>query len=784
MQRKLLLALFFLSGISALIYEVCWVRQATLTFGVSIYAYSAVLTAYMGGMAIGGYLIGRRADRSAHPLSLFAWLQVGLAVLGTATPFALGGLTALYAAGVQALTPSPALLTALRLGMSLLALAPPAICIGATLPVMSRAVARRDGQVGQAVGQLYAANTLGSVLGCALTAIFFIRLLGLRETIFLAAGINLAVAGLAWWLAGRGAETQLEPAPIPARPPRKRMPTRPTGPSWPPGRGARAGEHGVAPALSPAALRFVLWAYALSGFVALGYEVVWARIISLHTVGAIYSFSIMLTVFLGGLLVGSLIGTWWVQRRRATIFHFGSLELGIGGLAILALFAFAQLPRVRLEDFFPVYSVGAEMAVEGLLSFVTLFPVTILIGAAFPVVTSLYTAEQSAQVGLKMAYVTALNTAGSILGSLLAGFVMVPALGLRNSALVLATLNLGIGMAAVWVYGPARRSYQWAASSVLPAMLVTAFMLPPPMYLGYWQDAAPYLIFYKEGVETTVAVFNASADNPKFSSVNGRVEVPTDVLSMRAFYLLGHLPPILRPDARNALMLSFGNGIASGALASHQIPSIDVVELSPEMVEAAQMYGQENRDVLHYPGLHVHVEDARNFLLQTNQRYDIITTDATHPSNSSSWTLFTAEFYRQVKQHMAAGGVFLQWVPLHSMAIADYQSILRTFQSVFPNATLWYTGGSHTLLLASPDGLTDAALDRALQSAADNPALRQDLGSPQQISRYWIMTSEQLREFAGQGGLVEDNNAFFLPINAEMDQLIQIIQAAAMRAQH
>jgi hypothetical protein len=133
---------------------------------------------------------------------------------------------------------------------------------------------------------------------------------------------------------------------------------------------------------------------------------------------------------------------------------------------------------------------------------------------------------------------------------------------------------------------------------------------------------------------------------------------------------------------------------------------------------------------------------------------------------------------------LASGGVFLQWVPLHSMAIADYQSILRTFQSVFPNATLWYTGGSHTLLLVTPDELTDASLDRMLQAAADNPALQQDLGGPPQISRYWIMTSEQLREFAGQGSLVQDNSAFFLPINAEMDRLIEIIQSAAIRAQH
>jgi spermidine synthase len=168
--------------------------------------------------------------------------------------------------------------------------------------------------------------------------------------------------------------------------------------------------------------------------------------------------------------------------------------------------------------------------------------------------------------------------------------------------------------------------------------------------------------------------------------------------------------------------------------------------------------------------------------LQTDRQYDIITTDATHPTNASSWTLFTAEFYRQVEQHLAADGVFLQWVPLHSMAIADYLSILRTFQSVFPTATLWYTGGSHTLLLATPETVTDAYVEEKLQAIPDNVAALQDLGGPEQVSRYWIINSEQLREFAGQGDLVRDNDAFFLPINAETERLVGIIQLAAMRA--
>ncbi len=759
MRRRLLLTLFFFSGMSTLIYEISWVRAATLTFGVSIYAYSAVLTAYMGGLAIGGYFIGKWADRVSSPLGLFAGLHVCLSVLGIISLFALGGLTTLYASMVRGLMVEPTALTSVRLGLSLLALAPSTICIGATLPVMSRVYVRQVGQVGGDIGQLYAVNTLGAVLGCALAALLFIRLLGVQETVFLASLINLLIAGAAWWLKRNRVET-IRPRPRPTT-------SKHTQPAQP---------------ISVTARRFVLWAYAISGFVALGYEVAWARIIALHTINAIYSFSIMLTIFLSGLFVGSLIGVWWVRRRLISVLHFGNLELSIGLLAILALFVFARLPSIRFEQFFTQYSVGTEIAFEGLLSFVTLFPVTVLIGAAVPIASSLYTAEQTEQVGLRVAQLTALNTVGSILGILLTGFIIVPSLGLQNSVLLLAAFNLGIGGVGIWFFAPAQPRLRVATAVVLLLAIGGAILLPPARYLGPWQNIADQIIFYKEGVETTVAVFKESPTNPKFSSVNGRVEVPTDVLSLRAFYLLGHLPALLHPDAQTALMLSFGNGIASGSLATHQLPSIEVVELSPEMIEAAQLYKTENRSILQYPGLQIHVEDARNFLLQTDRQYHIITTDATHPSNTSSWALFTAEFYDQVKQHLTPDGVFLQWVPLHSMAIEDYLSILRTFQNVFPNATLWYTGGTHSLLLATPEKMTRAELEELLKTVENNPTVQKDLGKPEQIPRYWIMDSDQLRQFASKGRLVYDNNAFFLPINAETQQLVQVIQLAAIRA--
>lgn len=772
-RRFFLLLLFFLSGFSYLSYEIAWVRQATLTFGVSIYAYSAVLTAYMGGMALGGFLIRKWADKLSNPIRIFAWFQLGLVGLGFLTPYLLEFTTGIYSNLAKSLTPSPLILMILRLVLSIIPLSLPSICIGASFPLVGRAYAIHEGNIGSDLGRLYAIHTLGSVAGCLLTATVFIRTFGLRETIALASSISLFVAIAAFRLAE--AKTDRMPRqPLAAR--RRKAPAKPAG-NIP-----KADSYSGQPMIQRF-LIFVLWAYALSGFISLAYEVVWARLISLYTVGAVYSFSIMLAVYLSGLVLGSLAGTWIIHRWKASLQAFGLLEMGIGLLAIGGLFVFNQLANLSLEEIFGGYSIAAEMAFEGLLSTITLLPVTVLLGTLYPVVSSLYTREQPQVVGQKISLLNALNTTGSILGSLLAGFLIIPVFGLQKSMILLAAANLIIGLVSIWLFQPNPKWPRAISIGLAVAALLAVLVLPEPKYLGYWKNIENLSVYYREGIEATVAVFNPSNDNPKFSTVNGRVEVPTDVLSMRAFYLLGHLPPILNPEAQNALMLSFGNGIASGAMASHKIPSIEVVELAKEMVDAAgSVYTKENRGITSYPGLKIHIEDARNFLLQTDQRYDMITTDATHPSNSSSWALFTLEFYQSIREHLQPDGIIIQWVPLHSLSIQDYLAILRTYQSVFPNATLWYTGGQHTLLLATPELLTKAILNEKLKSASAHLETVVDLGQMDEISRYWIMNSEQLRQFTGEGKLVKDNNANFLPDNSETASLISTIQKAAIQA--
>ncbi|MCL4859037.1 MAG: fused MFS/spermidine synthase, partial [Caldilineaceae bacterium] len=523
-------------------------------------------------------------------------------------------------------------------------------------------------------------------------------------------------------------------------------------------------------------------AYALSGFAALGYEVVWARILAIFTLDAVFSFSIMLTTYLFGLMLGGWIGAGWVRQQRARLRDFATLQLAVALSALLTLYIFWWLPnRVTIESVFGGYSIPNLILFEFLLGFMTLLIPTTLLGMTFPVAVSLYTQEEAGQVGRRIGVLNALNTAGAVLGSLAVGFALIPLLGLQWTAIALSLLNLAVGVWA-WLHGEAQTGRRLTTPAVAGALFVAlALLLPPGYYLGFRADPPDNMIFYAEGVETTVAVFEAPAENFKVSFVNGRIEVPTDPISMRAFRLLGHLPAILKPDAERALMLSFGNGVATGSLEIHGVPHIDAVDLSAEQFAAAELYWQENYNVMRSPRLHTYVEDGRNFLLRTPHHYDIITTDATHPVNTSSWALFTQEFYESVANRLSADGVFLQWLPFHNLREQDYKRILRTYQHVFPHATLWYTGGSHTLVLATPEPLTRERLVAAFVAAAANPTVVTNLGPPVTWPAYLVMDEAALRAYVGDARLTTDNDAFFLPYDLDNMRIMQTMQQAAVR---
>lgn len=823
-QTGLVLAIFFVSGASGLIYEVAWFRLLSLSFGVSVYAASAVLTAFMGGLALGSWVFGKitahwqqndpskRRSTAASLLRLFALIEIGVALFAFATPPLFAGLTSLYVWIAREARPDPFVYNAVRTALATLALVPPTFLMGGTLPVLAHLLAAQEQDRGQRLGLLYAINTFGGVLGALATGLLLIPSLGVNGSLYLGGALDLAIAGLSFWLARHWQAERDVPAPVaplaPSQPaPQSRRTTRTASARASGGRtvvasniGTHIAQNGAVPAmqiqsavnrsvsiLKPTQLALI--GYALSGFAALGYQVVWTRTLAIFSLNAVYSFTIMLVTFLIGLAAGSAWMGRRIDRHPQPLALFGWLQIGIGMCAVIALYAFARMPTL-LDMFTARTTFLASLWAEFFAAAAIMIVPTLLMGAVFPVVARLYTVPSPRDasvatvpdqkgVGSRIGRLYALNTVGATLGACMAGFVFIPLIGLQRSSLLLVALNLIIGAVAVLMASPASWE-RLRLAGVAGATMLAVALLPPGVYLGFREGVIPELVYYREGVDATVAVFEVKYPPLKMSFVNGRSEVPTDKHSMRAFHLLGHLPALIRPDAHNALMISFGNGIASGAMATHPIPRIHAVELVAEQVEAARLYEVENRGVLDRSGFQITIEDGRNYLLRSTERYDIITADATHPINSSSWALFTHEFYTMVRDHLAEDGVFIQWLPFHDLSERDYRDIIHTFQSVFPHTTLWYTGATHSFLVATPYPLTRdqiLALDARLRGSAAGA----DLGDSRLLAADLIMHADEVAAFAAHGRIVHDDRAFFIPA-MDRDRILAALEPYARAA--
>ncbi len=748
---------FSLTGFSALVFEIVWIRQTSLILGVSVYAYAAVVTAFLGGGALGNWLFGRAVDHMARPLRLIALLQVGVAALALLTWLLLPSLRSLYALVARELPLGTTQMFFWRCLLAAWILTPTAILMGGTLPALGRWLARSSHHALTAqLGRFYALETLGAAVGCLATALWFLRRWPSQFSLYIAVGASLGAALLCWLVQ------------------RRDDPPRPAGAPLP--KAAWSGSAASSRRPSPTG---ILGLYAGSGFIALGYQMVWARILAIFTLDAVFSFAIVLTTFLAGLAIGGAVAARTLRREVPTLDTFARLQflLALGGL--LTIFLFYVMPLISFESILGHYTLGRAILFEFLLGTVILLLPTSLMGYLFPVTVHLIKPHDR-HLGSAAGRVSGANTAGAIVGILVTVFGLVPLAGLQGSLWLLAGGSLGLGVGALRAMqtprGPWRTSF-WLRPAAVAVCLVLGFGLrPPPVYLGFRQDPGEHLVFYAEGVETTVAVFHVVEQDYKVSFVDGRIEVPTDEVSMRAFRALGHLPPLVHPHAQRALMLSFGNGIATGSLDTHHIPHIDAVDLSREMMQAAELYWEENYNVLRSARLQLHVEDGRNFLLRTAQQYDIITADATHPSNTSSWALFTREFYESAQARMTPTGVFFQWLPFHSMTEADFKTILRTFQTVFPHATLWYTGSSHSLMMGTATPFDRQALEAVLDRLEQHATASSDLGSRPQVQDYFTLDARQWRAYAGAGPIATDRQVYFLPAP---DQVAAI--AAALR---
>ncbi len=750
--------LFFLSGMTSLIYEVVWGRKFGLVFGVTTYAVSTVLAAFFAGLALGSYIAGRLVDRTRiHPLAVYGVMEGVVGAYALLLPLLLAGVEASYPAVYSRVGESFSLFTLYRFVVCFVVLVVPTTLMGATLPVVSKLMVEQESVLGLNVGRLYAINTSGAVAGAFSAGFLLLKAFGVTNTTLITAAANFLLAAAALVLS-RLAVFQ------------------PAGAG-----GAETYREGVTRTPATAASGHALEEKAIltlaftSGLTVLALEVVWTRSLVLVLGSTTYAFSTMLTAVLVGIALGSAVFARWADptRNRAALVGFlmftGGLCAALGpGVINWLPFAF-----LRMGDW-----TGGNWAlhimVQFAICFALVFVPTFLSGASFPILVRMHS-QGIARVGRTVADVYAVNTVGGILGSLAGGFVLVRFFGLERS-LVAAALVLMVvgGPVAIAMARPWRKPARWAVGTSMVVVVVLLGFFHPRFntkvlfsgwgpfgggyYLGHGGGTTvdvterymDRLLYHKEGVSAAVDVLETGWGD-KIISINAEPVATTYLYDMRALKMLGHLPVLVHPNPKEALLIGLGAGVSAGTIASY--PSLDhvtVVELNEEVPDGTAEFADWNFDVVNNPKWKIVINDGANYVKATRKQYDIISSDPIHPFVLGNGILYSADHWKICRDRLKDGGVLAQWIPLYQLSADDFACIVRSFMEVFPNATMWYCGIDVVLIGAKGEFKIDP--DRVAAHMSD-PQMAGDLlsmgaHSVGDILGWFMAGPEQLREMS------------------------------------
>jgi spermidine synthase len=520
----------------------------------------------------------------------------------------------------------------------------------------------------------------------------------------------------------------------------------------------------------------------LAGFCTMSCEIVWTRILKYFVDNSIQSFSIILATFLTGLALGGYIFSRFADSRKALLVFLGFIEAGIGFLCLLSVPAIAHA-NTLIAALNGVFGKGfnAEMGIRFLVFSSAILLPTMLMGGVFPLVSKLY-AKNAAVAGRSVGEIYGINTIGAVCGSFAGGFVFIPFFGVQNSISFIGFCNIAIGVLCI-TGTPAilqKSKIIIAGCLVIGAGLLFA-VTPRNAFLHVYDFRSPApdykMLYLKENINGTATVFQETKQNGhKYMLIDGIGEVSTDYFSMRAFRMLGLLPALYSPEARNALVVTFGSGIAAGSIANLPgIESVECIEICKEAFNAARSFSEENHDVLNNPRIRFVVNDGRNYLFTSHKQYDMISADASHPTSSDSWVLYTKEFYELCSARLSDNGVMCQWIPLRGILEKDYKIILNTFRSVFPYMTLWYSGGykaiGHTLLCGSKKPMKiDMARAEALMadSRVKSDLERINVFSLEDVFNCFVTDQDSIAAFTGPAAVNTDDKPVVIFSKAEL----------------
>ena len=733
------LLLFAGSGCAALIYEIVWFQLLQLVIGSSALSLGLLLAAYMGGLCLGSAALPRLVSSRHHPMRVYAYLELGIGALAIIALFTVPLVARIYVAGATTGT----LGLVLRGIVAAACLLPPTVLMGASLPAISRWVKTTPKGISR-LGLLYSFNVAGAVIGCVLAGFYLLRVHDMGVATYIAALINVAVALGALAMAA-------------ATPHTPRVDT----------------DENVPLRRAPGAM-LVYVAIALSGLTALGAEVVWTRLLSLLLGATVYTFSIILAVFLFGLWAGSIAGSFLARRMREPRLALAACQILLAGAIAWTAFTLAYV--------LPYWPVDPSLSVSPWFNFdldVTrclraILPATLAWGASFPLALA-GAAREGEDPGRISGEVYAANTAGSILGALLFTLLLIPTIGTRGSQQFLIWLAAGSAVvalvAALATTERNTRRLGMAGAAVAAAVLLAWGLAAsvadvPWQMIAYGRRVAPILrdldvanprppeppLYVGEGMNTSVVI--TQRGDQRFFYVSGKSEASSAPLDMRLQRMMGHLPALLHSGSpRSALVVGFGAGVTAGSLTAYpEVASIVICELETLIPPATdEFFGKENNHVLHDPRTRMVYDDARHFILTTPDKFDLITTDPIHPWVKGTSTLYSKEYYELVKQHLNPGGVVAQWLPIYESDEETVKSELATFFAVFPDATVWsnYSGGDgYDLVLLARMDASPIPVD-ALQQRLDQPGYSRVAASLADTGFHSVV--ELLATYAGRG---------------------------------
>lgn len=739
----ILFTVLFLSGVSALIYQIVWIRRFGLVFGVDVFTMATVLSAFMGGLAIGSLIFGRLADKLKNPLTLFLILESGIGLFAILFPFTFKGLINLYTPIIQSPGISDYSGQVVKFIFSFIYLLIPTTLMGGTLPVIFKFFVKRLNNLGWHISSLFAINNLGAVIGCFLAGFILIKTFGITASLYIAASINLINAIVVFVVS-------------------KRIPY-----------GNEEGQTEVIQtylpdetnSLSKSMLKMVLWVFAIEGFATLAFEVIWTRIfIGFSFDKTTYFYSVIVLGFVFGLSLGSFLISKWIDTRKNLVTFLAVIEIVIGISSMLLLMLFSKLSlslNLHRTVFDPWIKIIGK---EYLIFFLILILPATLTGMVYPVVSKLY-ADNVGKLGRRMGMIGFLDTIGSVVGSFAAGFILIPLLGVVESFITIVALNIMMGIMLLFFNKTMQKRLKFIMLLSTVILSVLLFLkAPAKKYFSWWDKSKnePWtnfvekIPFYYEGTDATVTL--RQYHNYMALNINGHNTAYTSLKDQIVNRMLGYVPYMVHPKPKKALVIGFGLGFTVESLIQNEIDTVDVAEICPGVIKSGLAMNTWNNAALKNPKVHTHLEDGRELLFKTKAKYDIITSNAVHPRLSNN--IYTQDFYELCVSRMNKGGIMCQWATPNWMNEAEFKAQMKAFVNAFRYCQLWYINEYTIILIGSGEPIRinyNLISERFGDAKVKEDLLNINMTEPFEFVSQFSMQKDMLMKYSQDGASNTDD---------------------------